>query len=139
MRTFFDTNVLVCLFDADASKKQAKARKLLGREAGAGRATLSTQVLQEFFITVTRKLAVPLEVDQAERAVRRLADLSVVQVDPDLILSAIGMSIRNKLSLWDALIVRAAQESGATILYSEDLQHGQKFDALEIVDPFRGS
>src|SRR5690606_26664879 len=105
MRTFFDTNVLVYLFDADASKKQTAARKLLGREAGAGRATLSTQVLQEFFVTVTRKLAVPLEVDKAERAVRRLADLSVVQIDPDLILSAISMSIRNKLSFWDALIV----------------------------------
>lgn len=137
MRSFFDTNVLVYLFDADAPKKQAFARKLLLREADAGRATLSTQVLQEFFVTVTRKLAVPLEVDEAERAVRRLADFSVVQVDPDLILSAIGMSIRNSLSFRDALIVRAAQQSGADILYTEDLQNGRKFDGLEIVDPFR--
>lgn len=136
MRTFFDTNVFVYLFDADAPKKQALARKLLVREADAGRATLSTQVLQEFFVTVTRKLAVPLEVHEAERAVRRLVDLSVVQIDPDLVLSAIGTSVRNGLSFWDALIVRAAQQSGAAILYTEDLENGQKFDGLEVVNPF---
>jgi len=139
MRTFFDTNVLVYLFDADAPKKQALARKLLAREADAGRATVSTQVLQEFFVTVTRKLAVPLELDEAERAVRRLTDLSVVQIDPDLILGAIGTSIRSRVSFWDALIIRAAQQSGAEVLYTEDLQNGQKFDGLEIVDPFRDS
>lgn len=137
MRAFFDTNVLVCLFDAGAPKKQALARKVLVREADAGRATLSTQVLHEFFVAVTRKLAVPLEVDEAERAVRRLADLSVVQVDPDLILGAIGTSMRSGIPFRDALIVCAAQRCGADTLYTEDLQDGRKFDGLEIVDPFR--
>ncbi|MDT3679616.1 MAG: PIN domain-containing protein [Burkholderiaceae bacterium] len=139
MRTFFDTNVLVYLFDADAPTKQARARKLLAREADAGRATLSTQVLQEFFVTVTRKLAVPLAVEEAERIVRRLADFSVVQIDPGLILSAIATSVRSSISFGDALIIRSAQQSGAEILYTEDLQNGQKFDGLEIVDPFRES
>ncbi|HEY0877831.1 MAG TPA: PIN domain-containing protein [Zeimonas sp.] len=136
MRTFFDTNVLVYLFDADAPGKQSTARKLLAREASAGRAILSTQVLQEFFVAVTRKLAVPLAPDDAQRAVRRLADLSVVQVDPDLILSAISLGIRNSLSFWDSLIIRAAQRGGASILYTEDLQNGQEFDGLRIADPF---
>ncbi|MCD6681052.1 MAG: PIN domain-containing protein [Burkholderiaceae bacterium] len=139
MRTFFDTNVLVYLFDADAPTKQTQARKLLAREADAGRATLSTQVLQEFFVTVTRKLAVPLAVVEAERVVRRLADLSVVQIDPQLILAAIATSVRSSISFRDALIVRSAQQSGAEILYTEDLQNGRKFDGLEIVDPFRES
>ena len=139
MRTFFDTNVLVYLFDADAPTKQTQARKLVAREADAGRATLSTQVLQEFFATVTRKLAAPLPVEEAERAVRRLADFSVVQIDPQLILAAIATSVHSSISFRDALIVRSAQQSGAEILYTEDLQNGRNFDGLEIVDPFRES
>jgi len=137
IRTFFDTNVLVCLFDADAPAKQARTRELLAHEADAGRATSSTQVLQEFFVAVTRKFAVPLAVEEAERVVRRLADLSIVHVDPTLILGAIGASIRSGISFRDALIIRAAQQSGAEILYTEDLQNGRRFDGREIVDPFR--
>lgn len=139
MRTFFDTSVLVYLFDADAPTKQTQARRLVAREADAGRATLSTQVLQEFFATVTRKLAAPLPVEEAERAVRRLADFSVVQIDPQLILAAIATSVHSSISFRDALIVRSAQQSGAEILYTEDLQNGRNFDGLEIVDPFRES
>ncbi|MCL4183487.1 MAG: PIN domain-containing protein [Burkholderiaceae bacterium] len=136
MRAFFDTNVLVYLFDADAPQKQRIARALLEREANAGRATLSTQVLQEFFVTVTRKLAVPLGHEQAERAVRSLAELSVVQIDAALILEAIDTSRHLRISLWDALIVRAALQSGSTVLYTEDLQHGQEAEGLKISNPF---
>lgn len=136
MRAFFDTNVLVYLFDADAPQKQRIARALLEREANAGRATLSTQVLQEFFVTVTRKLAVPLGHEQAERAVRSLAELSVVQIDAALILEAIDTSRRLRISLRDALIVRAALQSGSTVLYTEDLQHGQEAEGLKISNPF---
>lgn len=139
MRAFFDTNVLVYLFDNDAPEKQRIARALLEREANAGRATLSTQVLQEFFVTVTRKLAVPLEHEQAERAVRSLAELSVVQVDPVLILAAIDASRKLQISFWDALIVSAALQSGASLLYTEDLQHGRNIDGLAIANPFAAS
>ncbi|MCC7059019.1 MAG: PIN domain-containing protein [Burkholderiaceae bacterium] len=136
MRAFFDTNVLVYLFDADAVDKQRLARSLLQREADAGRATVSTQVLQEFFVTVTRKLGTPLGTENAERAVRRLAELSVVPVDTALVLAGIGLSRRLRISLWDALIVGAALQSGSTVLYTEDLQHGQRIDGLTVANPF---
>lgn len=136
MRAFFDTNVLVYLFDGDAPDKRALARSLLQREADAGRATLSTQVLQEFFVTVTRKLAVPVGYEQAERAVRSLTELSVVQIDAGLVLVGIELTRRLQISLWDALIVGAALQSGSTVLYTEDLQHGQRIDGLTVANPF---
>ncbi|MCD6732494.1 MAG: PIN domain-containing protein [Burkholderiaceae bacterium] len=136
MRAFFDTNVLVYLFDGDAPGKREAARSLLQQEADAGRATLSTQVLQEFFVTVTRKLAVPLGHEQAERAVRNLAELSVVQVDAGLVFAGIELARRLQVSLWDALIVGAALQSGSTVLYTEDLQHEQRIDGLTVANPF---
>lgn len=136
MRAFFDTNVLVYLFDGDAPDKREAARSLLQQEADAGRATLSTQVLQEFFATVTRKLAVPLGHERAERAVRNLAEMSVVQVDTGLVFAGIELARRLQVSLWDALIVGAALQSGSTVLYTEDLQHGQRIDGLTVANPF---
>ena len=136
MRAFFDTNVLVYLYDNDAPEKQARARRLLTEAAEQGRMLLSTQVLQEFFVCVTRKLAVPLPVDDAERAVRRLAAFPVVQVDAPMILAAISASRKNGFSFWDALIVQAAIQGGATTLYTEDLQHGQDVEGVKIVNPF---
>lgn len=125
MRRFFDTNVLVYLFDASAPRKKARAQELLKQAVGEGLALLSTQVLQEFFVAVTRKLSVPLPPEQAARAVRDLAKLPTVQVDAEMILQAIETMRRYRLSFWDSLIVQAALHGGATILYTEDLQHGK--------------
>jgi len=136
MRVFFDTNVLVYLFDSDAGEKQERARELLAQEAGSGQVLLSTQVLQEFFVAVTRKLSRPLPVDDAARAIRRLAAFQVVQVDTGMILEAIAVSKRFGISFWDALIVQAARQGGAEILYSEDLQHNQDVEGVRIVNPF---
>jgi len=137
MRRFFDTNVLVYLFDADAARKQARARELLKQTVEEGLALLSTQVLQEFFVAVTRKLSVPLPPEQAERAARDLASLPIVQVDTEMILRAIATMRRYRLSFWDSLIVEAAMHGGAAILYSEDFQHGQVIEGMTIENPFR--
>ena len=136
MRSFFDTNVLVYMFDMDAPEKKARAQSLLKEETAAGRAVLSTQVLQEFYVTVTRKLSVPLPSETAEEAVRNLAALPVVEVNADLILRAIKRARRASLSFWDALIVEAALSSGAGVLFTEDLQHGQGIEKLQIKNPF---
>jgi predicted nucleic acid-binding protein len=136
MRAFFDTNVLVYLFDNDAAEKQERARELLAQQAGSGQVLLSTQVLQEFFVAATRKLSRPLPVDDAARAIRRLAAFQVVQVDTGMILEAIAVSKRFGISFWDALIVQAARQGGAEILYSEDLQHNQDVEGVRIVNPF---
>lgn len=136
MRAFFDTNVLVYLFDADAPDKQKRARSLLDEEVRSGRAVLSTQVLQEFYVAVTRKLATPLSEASAEQAVRHLAALPVVQVDTETVLHAISRSHSDTLSFWDSLIIEAALHAGAKRLYSEDLQPGRRFDMLVVDNPF---
>ena len=137
MKAFFDTNILVYLFDASAPAKQQRARKLLDRHTRAGETLLSTQVLQEFYVAVTRKLATTLEPDVAFAAVKDLAVMPTVRVDVPLILSAIQLSRQHQLSFWDALIVRSAIEGGASTLYSEDLQHGQAFETLMVENPMR--
>ncbi len=136
MRAFFDTNVLVYLFDADAPEKQAKARQLLEREVTEGRVVLSTQVLQEFYVAVTRKLARPLDPRTAEQALLHLARLPVSQVDTGLVLNAAIRSRQDRLSFWDSLIVETALSAGAKRLYTESLQDGQILDGLVVVNPF---
>jgi predicted nucleic acid-binding protein len=137
MRRFFDTNVLVYLFDASAPRKKARAQELLKQTVSEGLALLSTQVLQEFFVAVTRKLSVPLPHEQAERAVRDLAKLPTAQIDAEMIIKSITTMRRYRLSFWDSLIIQAALHGGATILYTEDLQHGQIIETLSIENPFQ--
>ena len=136
MKFFFDTNVVVYLFDADSPDKRKKARALFQRHTEAGDILLSTQVLQEFYVAVTRKLARPLDAAAAAEAVSSFAELPMVQIDSALIVSAIHRSRNNQLSFWDALIVQAAIEGHASTLYSEDMQHGQMQDNLRVVNPF---
>ena len=139
MRCFFDTNVLVYAFDHTAPAKSAVAQQLLAECIARSDAFFSTQVLQEFFTTVTRKLSTPLAHGEAERAVREFAKLPIVNADANLILDAIALSERYLLSLWDALIIQAALRAGAEILYTEDLQDGQIFDSLTVRNPFVGA
>jgi len=136
MKFFFDTNVLIYLFDTGFPNKRKKARTLFQKHAEAGDILLSTQVLQEFYVAVTRKLARPLDGAAAAEAVSSFAELPLVQIDSKLILSAIHRSRNNRLSFWDALIVQAAIEGHASTLYSEDMQHGQVLDSLRVVNPF---
>lgn len=136
-RVFLDTNVLVYLFDADAPAKQQRARALLSSQELRAQVILSTQVLQEFYVSVTRKLAVPLDSDTALKAVQDLSVFPIVQIDTPLILLAIQRSHKTKISFWDALIVEAALVAGATLLYSEDFQDGAVFGKLRIRNPFK--
>ena len=137
MKAFFDTNILVYLFDAGAPAKQRRAREILTQHTLAGETLVSTQSMQEFYVVVTRKLATPLDPDAAYQAVRELAVMPSVRVDIPLILSAIQLSRSKRLSFWDGLIVQSALEGGASILYSEDMQDGQVFETLRIKNPLR--
>ncbi len=92
MKFFFDTSVLVYLFDADSPDKRKKARALFQKHAESGDILLSTQVLQEFYVAVTRKLARPLDAAAAAEAVSSFAQLPLVQIDSALILSAVHRS-----------------------------------------------
>lgn len=136
-RVFLDTNVLVYLFDGDAPAKQAVAREILRTDRRDAHLVVSTQVLQEFYVTVTRKLGTPLPEPEAEAAVRDLAALEVVGVDVSLICLGIARARDDRLSFWDALIVEAGRASGCRRLLTEDLQHGRLFTDLRVEDPFR--
>jgi predicted nucleic acid-binding protein len=136
MRTFFDAGVLAYLFDADAPGKKERIRSILQEETVEGRAVLSTQVLEEFYVTVTRKLAVPLDPEPAERALGDLADLPVIAVDPRMIRRAASLANEESISFWNALVVEAALAAGAARLLTEDLRSGRQFGKLEVVNPF---
>ena len=133
---FFDTNVLVYAFDRDAPEKRRISLQLIERYGRNDRITLSSQVLQEFFAVVTRKLAQPLPIADARAALLALSAYRVVRLDTDAILAAVDLCEAESLSLWDALIVDAAQRAGCDVLYSEDLQHGHHYGRLRIVNPF---
>jgi len=135
-RAFVDTNVLVYMFDRDAPSKRDLARRLVAEDAEAGNLVLSTQVLKEFYVSVTRKLATPLPGDLALEATRSLGELSVVQVDPEMIYAAILLSQHNQLAFWDALIVHTAVAASCERLLSEDLQHGQRIEGVRVENPF---
>ncbi|UCF20752.1 MAG: PIN domain-containing protein [Gemmatimonadota bacterium] len=134
VRSFFDTNVLVYTDDHDAPEKQARALELVERARLDGWGVLSTQVLQEYFVAATRKLGVPAEI--ARRKVELFARLDLVICGLHDILGAIDIQRLHRIGFWDALIVRAARESRCAVLYTEDLQPGQHFDGLEVVNPF---
>ena len=136
-RTFLDTNVFVYLFDRDDPAKQQRAREIVNQVGAA--AVLSTQVLQEFYVSVTRKLATPLAAAEAERAVHDLASLDVVVIDVPMVKHAVALSRGDALSFWDALIVEAARAHGCNRLLSEDLQDGRAFGDVQIENPFRTS
>jgi predicted nucleic acid-binding protein len=135
-RIFLDTNVLVYLFDEDSPAKQARARQIFAEHARTGDIVLSPQVLQEFYVTVTRKLARPLSPAAAQAAVTHLSTFPLVPVDGATILRAIHLHQAATLSFWDALIVQAALEGNCKRLLSEDLQHGRRFGELVVEDPF---
>lgn len=136
-RTFLDSNVLVYLFDRNAPDKHKIARALLVELQPS--IVISTQVLQEFYVTVTRKLAVPLPADEAERQVHNFSTFDVVLVDVPLIQVAIALARTHVLSFWDALVIESAQARGCSRLLSEDLQDGREFGSLRIENPFRAS
>ena len=137
MKSFLDTNFLVYLFDEDSPTKKALAQELFEIEASAGDVVLSTQVLQEFYVTVTRKLARPLKAETALQALSQFAALSVIEIDSAMILGAARRCLKDSISFWDALIVDAALKAGARRLWSEDLQDGRTIDVMRIENPFR--
>jgi predicted nucleic acid-binding protein len=138
MITFIGTNVLVYLFDADAPEKKERALEQFATITLAGQAVLSTQVLQEFFVIVTRTLQTPLPIDPAEQVVAELSSLPIVSVDAPLVLRAIARQRTNGYAFSDSLIIEAAVAGGAERLLTEDLQHGQIVDGLRIENPFMG-
>jgi predicted nucleic acid-binding protein len=131
---FFDTNVLVYVFDRNESVKQSRAQDLVAEHMTARDMVLSTQVLQELYVTLTRKKQLGAA-DALLREGRHQLE-RIVPASADLVLRALALSQQRQLSAWDALIVQAALHAGCTTLYSEDSQSGARFDDLVVVNPF---
>ncbi len=135
-RSFVDTNVLVYCFDVGEPAKRKRALAILEGDADVGDLVVSTQVLQEFYVTVTRKLKRPLPPPEASAAVHELAKLSVVQIDLAMVLASIADCQTHQLSLWDTLILRSALTASCERVLTEDLQHGFVFESLRVENPF---
>lgn len=134
MATFVDTNVLVYAVDRSDPEKRAMAHDALAEVWQ--HAVFSAQVLDEYFVTITRKIPQPLSPDDAHASVRLLLREKVIPIDADLVDSAIGVTQRAMVSLWDALVIAAAKRGGCDVLLSEDLNHGQVIEGVRIHNPF---
>ncbi|MGC9335301.1 MAG: PIN domain-containing protein [Anaerolineae bacterium] len=133
---FVDTNILIYAHDISAGEKHLRARELMLDLWESGEGCLSIQVLQEFYVNVTQKVAKPLP---TEAAAQIIADLSVWQVHrPGTaeILDAIRLQKRYQISFWDAMILASAIHLGCHVLWSEDLNPGQVYDQVEGKSPF---
>jgi predicted nucleic acid-binding protein len=134
-RTFVDTNILVYALDDAEPEKREIARRSPGSKR-YGELILSTQILGEFYVTVTRKLAQPVPATKAAEALDWLGLLPVVAIDAALIKSAAQISRSSQLSYWDSLVVAAATRGGCQRLLSEDLNDDQAIGSVCVENPF---
>jgi predicted nucleic acid-binding protein len=135
-KCFVDTNVLVYAHDSSAGWKRDTAHALMAQLWGSGSGVLSTQVLQELCVALRRKAALPLSADDTRKVVETFLSWEIVVNTPVSVFRALYLESRYQISFWDALILQAAEGSGATILYSEDLASGQKYGSVRVVNPF---
>ena len=133
---FLDTNVLVYAVSSATEDEPKKARALdLIRHADFG---LSSQVLQEFYVTVTRKIRRPLPPEQATEMLEELRVFPLALTDYPLVIGAVERSLEFGVSYWDGAILAAAEVLGAETLYSEDLSDGQRYGSVVVRNPFGG-
>ncbi len=139
MICFFDTNILVYTVDCSDPARQEQAIDCFARAVRDDTVAVSTQVLQEFYNITTRKLRPPLSAMEAAQQLARLCDFDVIGASAQSVLAATELAQQHQLSWWDAVILEAALRANAEVLYSEDGQHGRRFGALTVVNPFVSS
>lgn len=133
---FVDSNVLVYAVSKDEPEKQRQAQMIVGRGFAEGCFAISTQVLMEVYVNVTRKARIGLPPREAFEYVRALAEWPVVETTPGLVLAALDLAQRSQISPWDAAILAAARQSGCTRVLSEDLAAGQVYGGVTVENPF---
>lgn len=134
---FCDTNVLVYAHDVSAGDKQVRAQALIQRLWANGEGALSVQVLQELYVSLTRKVVRPLPGPEVRQIVAALGLWRVSAPGANDVLEAIDASLRWQVSFWDAMLLVAASRVGAAVVWSEDLNHGQAYDGVVVRNPFR--
>jgi predicted nucleic acid-binding protein len=136
VKSFVDTNILVYAHRISVGPKHDRAKQLLAELWAAESGVISTQVLQEFCFTV-RRLARNYPTNELVETIRQFSQWTVVTNTSDSVLNALSLESRYEISFWDALIINAAQVSEAVVLYTEDLNHGQLFGSVRVINPFR--
>jgi predicted nucleic acid-binding protein len=135
---FVDTNILMYAHDRSAGTKHDRARKLIEHLWNTGEGVLSMQVLQELCINLRRKTGGKIPIDEIRRIIQDYLSWEIVINSPESTLHALEIEERYKTSFWDALLLQAAESSGATVLYSEDLAAGQTNGGIRVVNPLVG-
>jgi predicted nucleic acid-binding protein len=135
-RQFVDTNVLVYAHDVTAGDKHTRAKQLVADLWADGTGCLSVQVLQEFYVTVTRKVQRPLEPDVARQHVEDLAQWLVHSPTVGDVVEAIQLHQVAKLAFWDAMVLISAEKLNCQVLWSEDLNTGQNINGIMVRNPF---
>jgi predicted nucleic acid-binding protein len=135
---FVDTNILIYAHDRSTGVKHERARKLIETLWTNGQGVLSSQVLQEVCVNLRRKAARPPSADELRRLIQDYMSWEIVVNTPEAVIQALEIEARYKTSLWDALILQAAEESGAAVLYSEDLAAKQNYGTVRVVNPLEG-
>ena len=137
MPSFVDTNILIYAEDRDAKLKHDVALALIVDLWESREGVVSVQVLQEFYVNVTQKLKKPLSAAKAKEIVEEYLTWTVVDNTGRMLVDAIDLQKKAQLSFWDSLIVQAAIQSGCDLLYSEDMNAGQRFASVTVVNPFK--
>lgn len=132
---FLDTNILVYIHDRQSPEKQKISKELLYNGLRSGNAVISSQVVSEYFVTADTKLRLPYS--DIVQIIHHLGRLSVVELTYAITLRAITRTRKFSLSFWDSLIVEAAICGGCSVLYTEDLQHGQVVDGITVHNPYK--
>jgi len=136
-KIFVDTNILVYAYDLDAGIKYETANKTIAELWETQSAIISTQVLQEFYIILTKKIPKPLSANSVRGIISSYLAWEIVANDPKLILQASEIEESYKITFWDALIVAAAFSGNANTIFTEDLNHGQYIEGILINNPFK--
>jgi predicted nucleic acid-binding protein len=136
-RFFLDTNIFAYAFDVEAPAKAKRASQLIRRAADTGKGIVSYQVVQEFFNVAFRRFAQPMSTAEAEQyLITVFRPLLAIQSSSVLYVEGLRIAREYRLAWYDGLIVAAALQGECTLLYSEDLQHGQQIEDLRIENPF---
>jgi predicted nucleic acid-binding protein len=136
-RYFVDTNILMYAHDTSAGAKHERARTLIEELWRDRSGVVSTQVLQELSVNLRRKAGRPLDVKATREIVADYLTWQVIVNRGESILEALDLEARYRISFWDALVLQAAQTSGAEVLYSEDLSDGQMYGSVRVVNPLQ--
>ena len=135
-KTFVDTNIIIYAYDVSAGEKHEVAKDILVSLWKSGLGVISTQVLQEFFVAVTRKLPKPLEPVAAKEIIGDFLKWDIISHDGQSILEAIDIHMKYGYSFWDSLILESAGRGGASLLLSEDLSTNRVIHGVTIRNPF---